>query len=962
MSPGIHNLTPIMVIALGSISEPALIEVRKRLKQTAPLLVDLSIFMVLEDDGELAVRNGRSEVKKDGSTNTKLDGEYKDGTWHKNFSIFRERVPEWANQLEVLERKFAGNIDKDELAFRDNVTISSKRDLWIVSTTYDPIGSAALFPMLTANLQAQLLYLTRSNVSCNFVLFGPETISDSHGVQGYGRTRSLVDEIESHEALIKSLSQAELKPENQGWDLDLWVLTKSDSDEELLKSPSELYRSVADLIELAQTTPARDSSPRQGTILRDTSSFYRRRYNTFGVKRIFFPMREAIESAVQRATGEVIDRCWLSGVKDLSPQEANAEVRTFVEKNGFLRIYERIVRNPELIAPDFRYRGLEKGPIALSGNFERILQEYEYYRKVNMTEIEKSLIASQRSLTDRLTHIVDRQLEDDCDTKERGPKAVRSYLRALTGLSRSEVGESEIDTPDDLLKMRDQVESARLDFYGLANQTGHIQRLERDRLEMRRIVDQLDMGIAASTKERVAAGDLTEELRQEAKIRRQTETLERLATLEDELKRAWTLQTESEVRVSDAIWRRTFLERHRDDIEQRQIEPSKEKLSKIESTLDELNKSESHINSNKRKFLQRIATITTISFGVVTLTSLILPLIVSGLGHTLITALPWVLITLVTVASGYTCKYLLLDYRSAVSNVRRNIVLAKRELQDCLKTVETALRLGLQLRFQAFVLERSLQLCEDLLERYKKKYEVFDQFCASLIKSKEESQKKWSDLKEISSVRHGSIAGGKLLDQLYENARDAVVDVREKIMSKNSLDTYLKPSLYFRSAAEGSKPAGGLVRDVSARLSPVFGRWNQITIDMWIDGHHGLDKDLDDELQLRVEYLSKRGLPVLAKYQEENDGSSDESFYARCHDPAWSPLEQISRSVSSQSRCTKVQHSNKHELLFLRRVERLRASEISEFVAADRLTPPEDKPRYIVEMSLPQDHRLINLG
>ncbi|MEW5794835.1 MAG: hypothetical protein AB1772_00610 [Candidatus Zixiibacteriota bacterium] len=943
-------VTPMALIALGDSLSNSLQYVKNYLFSNAYALAANSIFLIVDDEGHLCVVNGTRlllDKFEDGAGDAPTKTT-KPGCWQDNFRLFCSRAFAWSEALEAAEKDLVRRRQGEPSSLSG--IVAPKRDLWLLATTYDPIGSAAIIPALQAHVHTQTVFLGRSRASCNLVLFAPKTVSDLRGRDAYCRTRSLFDELDDLEGICSRVGLRNLIHDSPS-QVSIWIVSDRDDQDRVVAAPEALYSQLASIIELQQLglLPA-DDSRRLGRQMAsaDTS---KRLYNLFGVRRLSFPAADAISRALDKATSEAISTVWLSPASEPHPRQIAEEVASFLYLHEFHKLQDHLQLSgtPDQIGPAFEYS--EKATLTLSADehLARLKSEYEEYKNLNVPLVNARVYELRQMLLVKYRAIVDSKIREMIDSRARGVRAARAFLRALVGRSRQFAGTAALETPLDLWKIRDDIRARQFQFFRLADRRDSIQRMARDLLELQ-------------AQESLLCGEISElddngipplerEIKREAKTQRLSELRSRIRSLEEAIRTECLDQEQSEAHLDDVTWRRDFLSKRRQERWDNVIGPTFEELRRLDPMLSDLRSQQRTVQSIKEKRARRdfVLLPLLVSIGAIAASLLLMLFWIDAWGLLRGVSVYLIALSLVAVVTnGLVHQFFKL--RPRLKTLRRQVETFENRYSTNLFKATQEVQSEFQELFDEFCMEETYRLLLDILVSEKRNLAYVAVIEERLNSEAHELMKSWDAFLGTLKCRDGNVAHSSYLNKLYDAKASELEAIKHRFSPTDSEnpDDIVTSNVFFQS--EGGTPAAAenaanrLIAEVRSRFKSVFASWGRTSIEEWLSHCPHADDDDKVELQKAVDTFTRSRATVQAQFVEEpNPKYIDEAFVVT-HNTQWDRLGDITAAMVPNRRTPAIPHTQPNEILFVRRILNLQASETKEFRTADLLVQQASHP------------------
>lgn len=313
---------PTLLIGLGAPGADAVEHAYDAVRRAKPDLTPLLGALVLKGEG--LVRKGG-----EGAGDTlvvPIEGLDTDGErpWRQN-----------AAAVEAAGRELVASIREaiqDALTLNPNLPLDVGRGvrLFVASGLADPVGSAALVPVLEA-AQKTRRFFQNTPRQTHLALFTPERAS--LGGAAHARAAAVVGELEF--ALDHGEDAFTAGPMAD----DAWVFARQNANGMFAERTEDLYPVFARLVEVTLSGEALSDQSFRG-VFQSALLGQRRRYNAVGSASLRFPREEIVNAAVTTVAHRALRDGDPSAEAEVSSTEAYAQSRAFIRRLGLERLVD----------------------------------------------------------------------------------------------------------------------------------------------------------------------------------------------------------------------------------------------------------------------------------------------------------------------------------------------------------------------------------------------------------------------------------------------------------------------------------------------------------------------------------------------------------------------------------------------------------------------------------------------
>ena len=543
-----ERFKPVILLGLGKYGAEIARGVYTALGEKEKDLAKVASCFVLGEDGEYRdIGENESLFKCDG-----LKLELSSGDFSTNLRIIQNQEKKFVDLLadtieNMRRREIIVELQDKGYEIEENIC------LFVISTLFDSIGSAAIIPFLDFIQHLSSGRLRGTTVNTNILAFLPDLFEESRRDDlAYSRSYSCLQELElvaDHPDIISS--------ENESPFSVAWILGGKSEENAEIGGYKNLIPMISEIIWSLLTREIASDISFSTAFLRKVDG-KRTRYSSFGLAKFVFPVNSMMRGLSSWLGFSILESKGVTIPKVFDSEYIGADVSKFLLENKLDELSDELEVDAEgkTIWIDFEHKGVINESAAVENFVSDMEEEARDFGENQVLAMSRKLSLRKEQLFDEKTGKLFDLIEREIDSEEKGiywgkafldvlqneksvytkgdiiekiytldtvENKIKSFFDRIFGVDRERLGElkHDIDDKTSLLKELEKEPEDEKRKEGLKERVGtleiDIEHLSKEYARLSKETADFDVRIRDASERRKLLGDLENETKEEMK-------------------------------------------------------------------------------------------------------------------------------------------------------------------------------------------------------------------------------------------------------------------------------------------------------------------------------------------------------------------------------------------------------------------------------------------------------------
>lgn len=301
-------------------------------------------------------------------------------------------------------------------------------NLFLISTLFDSIGSAAIIPFLGFIQCLSAGTLRGSVINTELFTFFPDLFAEyKRNDLAYSRSYSCLQELDFIADRPNLISSEGLSPFSFAW-----IFTGKNEENVQIGSYKNLIPMIGEIL-FSLLTGEIASDISFSTIFLNKVDGKATRYSSFGLAKLIFPVNDVMRGLSNYLGFNILELKGVAIPKVFERKYIGADVQEFLFENKFDKLFDELELDTEgkRIWVDFKYKGTINESVVVQNFVDDIKEEAEDFHKDEVTAMDRKLSLRREQLFEEKTGKLLDVIKNGIDSERKGIYYGKAFLNTL---------------------------------------------------------------------------------------------------------------------------------------------------------------------------------------------------------------------------------------------------------------------------------------------------------------------------------------------------------------------------------------------------------------------------------------------------------------------------------------------------------------------------------------------------